>query len=648
MQSRLYSPGYASPARWVLFEPATRRAFAALGKDVVPDVISILSMASSGIKRNEVLEAHPHVTSGRLGSLIRARVLLESPPSSSDRAMAFTESFHQANVDYPFFDYGSPEVTESESKLLDHYASLWPPPPAVLERHGTRYPLPPGRDDSSLVLRDDAGMTLDALAWVLKLLLAPTGEIRTRHVTCVRRTTPSGGARHPTEVAVVLPLPLGNVPSGTYTYDVASHSLVAEPSAAHDAYLARLGEHGVGLVIRSRVDRAMWRYRDLRALRPVLIDSGHVTELATYLLGRLSMDTQVLSAPITPVRASWLREPEVIMVRARRLPPGSRRETARAAPVRVDDGPGRFMANPAMVLRFAPALSAHVLWPVSARITLSPEDFLILNHCLPSARGDRDQSVSGIAAAVAGTTRASVERLADCGALLPADKAASLYDDLRLWIRHEWYLAFLAYSEALERGSADPAVSRVPADAGYLTDAGALSRRRTSRSFGPEPVAFSSVKELLGQAVPAGSLKDLEVSVAVWNVDGLPPGLYRWRDSNLSRAGDVPERQSVADCSAGQSATSSGALTLWLSARTTPERPARYLMDLVDLGRLGQRVCMAATERRIAVFLSPAVYDQPTCSMLGIEQPERRLTYVFGLGSPASPQSTPMSSSVTE
>ena len=41
---------------------------------------------------------------------------------------------------------------------------------------------------------------------------------------------------------------------------------------------------------------------------------------------------------------------------------------------------------------------------------------------------------------------------------------------------------------------------------------------------------------------------------------------------------------------------------------------------------------MAATELGMATFLSPAVYDHPTCSMLGIKAADRRLTYVFGLG----------------
>jgi hypothetical protein len=618
---------------------------------VVPDVISVLAQASGGATRDEVLAAHPHLTFGHLDSLVKARVLLDSPSPDPATVGPFTASFHQANVDYPFFDYGSPEVTENESNLLDRYASLWPPPPAVLERKGPRYALPACDADSGLVPDADDGLTLGVLAWVLKLVLAPIDEIKTRHVTCVRRTTPSGGARHPTELAVVLPDPLAEVPAGTYTYDIPSHSLVAEPFAVHEVYTARLGTRDIGFVIRSRVDRAMWRYRDLRALRPLLIDSGHVTELVAYLLGRLAMHAEVISAPAAPGRPSWLHEPEVVMVRASRLPVSHDQPTSPFLSPSQADGSGEsgaFLTNPAMVLRFAPALSANVIWPALAYVALSLDDFLILNYCLPSTRGDRDQTMSGIMKAVPGADRSAIERLTACDALIPAGEAAPLYDDLRLWVRHEWYLAFLAYAEVLERGAACPVGSRVPAATGYLADAAALFRRRTSRFFAPEPVSLTAVEILLGRVTPSGWWPDLEISVVAWNVDGLSPGVYRWRDGHLAQCGEVPTRELVAANCAGQTATSSGALAIWLSALSDPGHPGQYLMDLVDLGRLGQRICMAATELGFAMFLSPAVYDRPTCLMLGIGQAERRITYVFGLGSPASPQSASTKSSATE
>lgn len=211
-------------------------------------------------------------------------------------------------MNYPFFDYGSPSVIDDESQLLDHYAKLWPAPPAIVPRAGRRYALPPVDRERD---QRDQDLTLSSLGWLLMTVLSPVGEIRTRHVTCIRRTVPSGGSRHPTELVAILGRPLGHVPPGSYSYDVATHALIAEPADVQETYAAGVPDGGFGIVVRSRVERAMWRYRDLRALRPVLIDAGHVVEMVTFVLARLGIAAEVTSAASAAPGGNWLDEPEV-------------------------------------------------------------------------------------------------------------------------------------------------------------------------------------------------------------------------------------------------------------------------------------------------------------------------------------------------
>lgn len=633
VQSRLYSPGYVGPARWILFEPRARRSFSALGKDVVPDAISVLAAASGGASRAYLVESHAHLTSADIDRLIEAKLLTATPMDDAGSCPSFVSSFHIANIDYPFFDYGSPSIVAHESQLLDHYARLWPPPPAVLPRKGERYALPtvdvdPGCEPPEI------GLTLRSLAWVLRTALGPIGEIRTRHVTCVRRTTPSGGARHPTELAVVLRRPLGEVPVGTYTYDIVSHSLVGEEADIHREYAQALAGHDFGFMVRTRVERPMWRYRDLRALRPVLIDAGHVAELVTFLLGRLKVSTEAVSAPVACLRSSWLDEPEVVLIRPQLAseanPHGQVATQAQRIPA-PDDGEAYF-TNPALVLRFDGGLHAIALWPSTQDLQIDSVDFLGLNHCLPSARGDRNSSVAGIIDAVPGASAATIERLREGDALLPRRDAKVLYGGSRLWIRHDWYMALLAYLEALSYGIRKPVTSRIGPDYGYVVDPGAVFRRRTTRVFSSASLSASITGELLRRVFLTGWHPDIDVSLAAWNVHGLSCGLYRWREGDLYRVGQAPTRDAVAANSAGQTSVSSGALTIWVSTITDVEQPARYLMDLVDSGRLGQRLCLAATDMGVAIFLTPAVHDRGTCSLLGIGDADRRLTYVFGLG----------------
>ncbi|MGH3831284.1 MAG: nitroreductase family protein [Pseudonocardiaceae bacterium] len=615
----------------MLFEPRTRRAFSALGKDVVPDAVAVLADAAGGASRTQLLQRHKPLTPGNLDSLVDSRLLTARsaavPESASTvgRSPSFLATFHTANVDYPFFDYGSPSAIEDESQLLDYYAKLWPAPPAIAPRAGRRYALPPANREQ------DQELTLSSLGWLLMMVLSPVGEIRTRHVTCIRRTVPSGGARHPTELVVMLRQPLGQVPVGAYSYDVATHALIAEPSDMQEAYAAGVPDGGFGIVVRSRVERTMWRYRDLRALRPLLIDAGHIVEMVTFLLARLGIAAEVASATGAALGENWLDEPEVALIRS--VAAGVV-NSARPLAVPSVSAHGAVLTNPALTLRFGPRLAADVLWPVPRNVPLDLTDFLVLNHCLPSTRGDRDTSVQGVVAAAAGATEKSIQRLRDAGALLAVRDAKPLYAGSRLWVRHEWYLALLAYLESRSHGLIAPVASLVPQDGAYVDDLAVIRHRRTTRAFDDAALATDSVETLLRGVFLDGLPVGVEVSLAIWRVSGLAAGLYRWRSGRLKRIGDAPERVAVARASAGQTAASTGAFALWISSRTDLGQPARYVMDLVDLGRLGQRICLAGAELGIGVFLTPAVHDSETCSLLGLADADRRLTYVFGLGVP--------------
>lgn len=295
---------------------------------------------------------------------------------------------------------------------------------------------------------------------------------------------------------------------------------------------------------------------------------------------------------------------------------------------------GAVLTNPALALRFGPQLAADVLWPVPRNIPIDLTDFLVLNHCLPSTRGDRDTSVQGVVDTTPGATKASVQRLRDAGALLTVSDAQPLYTGSRFWVRHEWYLALSAYLETRSHGLVAPVTSLVAQDGTYVSDLATIHHRRTIRVFEDAALAADSVETLLRGVFLGGLHVGVEVMLAVWRVSGLASGLYRWQGGRLQRVDDAPDRVAVARTSAGQTAASTGALALWISSRTDPGLPARYVMDLVDLGRLGQRICLAGADLGIGVFLTPAVHDSDTCSLLGLAGAERRLTYIFGLGIP--------------
>ena len=294
IQSRLFSPGYAGPGRWVVFQPVDRRAFSAIGPDVVPDIIRILAAACGGTTSDEVEAAVPHVNSEQIRKLFDVGLLVESIGGNGSKDESFIHRYHLASYNYPFQDYLDPLWREKEEKLLRHYDALWAPPASIIDRNGLFYSLPA----SDLNHLESSNVSL--LGWLSSLLrytFGSTGEIKTSRLVCLRRTSPSGGARHPTEGAIVLPRSIEHVPAGVYIYDVGRHGLVEIPDDRHLA-VALTDRCEFAILIKTRVERAMWRYRELRAWRPVLLDAGHIIETLSLMLSRKGLNVDVISPPL--------------------------------------------------------------------------------------------------------------------------------------------------------------------------------------------------------------------------------------------------------------------------------------------------------------------------------------------------------------
>jgi len=112
------------------------------------------------------------------------------------------------------------------------------------------------------------------------------------------KTSPSGGARHPTE-AYVYSIDT-ELPQGLYHYSVAENALVrlpqkVEPDLLLDAaYELRTGPHfpvRLVVVLTSVVARSMWRYREPRSYRVLLNDVGHVLETLKIVAKAVGLET---------------------------------------------------------------------------------------------------------------------------------------------------------------------------------------------------------------------------------------------------------------------------------------------------------------------------------------------------------------------
>lgn len=635
VQSRLLSPRYAGPGKWAIFDPRTLRSFVAATPDNtrMPAVLRLLARAATGDAAEAVAAALPGATEATIDRLEDQRLLVDAE-ITTPRVHGFLGHYQLAVFDFPFLDYSVETWREQDAGIMASYSAESPHPAVFTPLDGPSIPLPAPNLEALAPGRPE----LETLAAALHVAFAPTGSMDGGGFgPWLQKTSPSGGARHPSDGVLVLGDRLGGMAAGQYAYDARHHALVPVTSTGATRSLAARAR--VAIALRTRVERAMWRYRDLRALRPVLLDAGHVLETLSAVLQFAGWKPQLEYAREGPADLSgrWLKEPVLAAVTdASQARP--REDEPVAAPPSDGHHEGSLRTNPAAYIHLRDGhLTAESVWPQSSATQISEAELLVLTHCLPSRRDDRDVTRSGILTAAPGLDEFSIDRLAAAGALLPAPAVAALERSLALWVEHGWYLCALAVLVGRAQGREPPPRVAWPplfGERGELLDA--LYTRRTSRRFAPEALPRDALERVL-EALPASALDDVTVRVAALDVNGLASGVYGWTtDARLSSLGLLATREDVRRWSIGQPWTGDGGAAVWLVRELDPDAPPRYEPDLMDLGRLAQRLCLAAVAAGVAVFLTPAVSDAALFAAIQIDEPEFAVAYAFTLGARAS------------
>lgn len=198
------------------------------------------------------------------------------------------------------------EATDSMQDLQDSPEAmcerLGPPPPLAVDRGDAASRIVLARAarsafdrllDARTVCRNfDAGRTLPAaqFARLLERVFGARGRLRPADdLEVMKRTSPSGGAMHPTE-AWLLVQRVAGIPPGLYHYRPLDHALQAMPwrgdaealralartMVAGQAYLA---DAHVLVALAPRFARNFWKYRNhAKAYRVCVLDVGHLSQ----------------------------------------------------------------------------------------------------------------------------------------------------------------------------------------------------------------------------------------------------------------------------------------------------------------------------------------------------------------------------------
>jgi SagB-type dehydrogenase family enzyme len=203
-----------------------------------------------------------------------------------------------------------------------------------------------------------------------------------------------------------------------------------------------------------------------------------------------------------------------------------------------------------------------------------------------------------------------------------------------------------------EEGLRGSIVLPAPRLVGTVSLEESLSLRRSVRDYSGEPLALEDLAQLLwaaqgktadwgGRTAPsAGGLYPLELSVAVGEVVGLEPGVYRYAPDGhrlvTVASGDV--RTQLSEAALGQSSVRQGAVVLAISAvyrRVTEKYGERGVMYAhMEAGHAAQNVYLQAAALNLGTVTVGAFNDEEVSKILGLAAEEQPL-YLMPVGAPA-------------
>ena len=180
-----------------------------------------------------------------------------------------------------------------------------------------------------------------------------------------------------------------------------------------------------------------------------------------------------------------------------------------------------------------------------------------------------------------------------------------------------------------------------------------LAKRRTRRTYRPEPLKLAELSQLLWaangktkegretflRAAPsAGALYPIELYVMINDVEGMEQGIYHYDVAghrlSMIREGEFGE--SAASGALGQASLAKSGAVIFMTAiieRTRwkyRQRAYRYIY--LDAGHIGGNICLACESLGIGTCPIGAFYDDELNSILGVDGEDETVLYAFTIG----------------
>ncbi len=287
---------------WELIDLKTRRAWKVDNETAAVALLYVGEDALSGEEAAEILSPamHRENVDKRINALLSLKLLEEA----NHESMLFKTNAHWASRgwedafdyllatwDYPFENYAEGGQARDKERM-EKYESDSPDNVRYLPAKGElRHKIATAREGlERLIARQQISDTdlLEATLDVASVVTQPVEwrASRTGGADHMLRVSPSGGARHPSEVYFIA-LDIPGLDRGAYHVSIGDSALawVGEIPSDKEIQKNMPGAYRLGadpravFVVTLHVERNMYRYREPRTFRTVFMDAGHMAGL---------------------------------------------------------------------------------------------------------------------------------------------------------------------------------------------------------------------------------------------------------------------------------------------------------------------------------------------------------------------------------
>lgn len=304
----------------ILFEPLKKKTFE-IKNNLFFDLLKYCKKAKEKEnivkKLKKILSVNSKDAEEITKNLVKLNILLKQNKSLENLIKKRDEWFsygwgssfyyHLASKDFEFLDYSKDSEVLKDQQLMERYVKENEQPSIYKEYKTKNFYKLTNPKNFKLIKFPPSGKILgelnkEKLSYMLYLTF---GEIFSVDFPIIGKvlvkTSPSGGARHPSEAYVIVLKDIG-IPKGVYHYSVKRNGLEHINDIANKNKIIKhfyKANHikefkpKVIIIISSMFERNMWRYRELRTFRVIFLDIGHLLSTLRMVINSLGLDVLI-------------------------------------------------------------------------------------------------------------------------------------------------------------------------------------------------------------------------------------------------------------------------------------------------------------------------------------------------------------------